>query len=839
MSVNQPLFILDGFESTAERVMDLDMSRIESVTILKDASSKALYGSRASNGVIVIETKRMTGDDVRVTYTGNLDIEMPDLTSYNLTNSLEKLQVEVYEGLYDDASASPQTMVALRELYNRRLKAAEEGLNTDWLAKPLRAGIGQKHGISVELGRDALQCIADLQYKNVSGVMKGSERNTMNGSLNISYKTRKVTFRNIMSIASNKSYDSPYGSFSEYAKMNPYWSDKDEFGHIKRYVDTDVPNPMYDAEINTMLRTRYLDFNNNFYIEWQIFDGLKGTSRIGVETYRANGDTYYPARHSRFVNYSTEDELRKGSYRYSTTNRDNINGDIYLQYSKQIDKHLFTANGGFNLRQYKSDYLQFDAEGFPNDRIISITEARQYARNSVPGGVSTISREAGGLGLATYSYDNRYLADFTIRSNASSLFGKDHRWATFWSAGLGWNIHNETFMKGIEGLSLLKLRFSAGTSGNQNFLRNSSIAYYSYYKDRYYNGLTAAVLKNQGNPELKWEQTSDYNLGLDLKYKRLTLTADYYSKVTRGLIADIDIVPSTGFSTAKDNIGKVRNTGIEIKASYMVYQGKDGFLSVNGNIATNKNRLVRISESMRQYNDYQDKLAAERNNNRPVLRYVDGMPMNAIWAVPSLGIDPATGNEIYLDRDGNKTFEWKAENMVMAGSADPKYNGIAGLTGEYKGIGFNVTLTFLGGGKIYNQTLVDRVENIDPYYNVDKRVLSGRWIQPGQYALYKRLGTYRPKEGEGLAAAAGYTSNAYQEMTRATTRFVQKRNELNLSTISLYYDFPQSMIGKMKLRRLRAAVNMNDICTFSSVKIERGLDYPFARTVSFSLITTF
>jgi hypothetical protein len=235
---------------------------------------------------------------------------------------------------------------------------------------------------------------------------------------------------------------------------------------------------------------------------------------------------------------------------------------------------------------------------------------------------------------------------------------------------------------------------------------------------------------------------------------------------------------------------------------------------------------------MKDYNDRMNKIAADRSNNKPVNRYVDGMSMDAIWAVPSLGIDPATGNEIYLDRNGNTTYNWNATDMIVAGNAAPKYQGIFGFNAEVHNFGLGITGRYLGGGQLYNQTLVDRVENIDMNYNVDKRVLNGRWLAPGQHVQFKRLGQYsRQIEGSN-------STEALDEMTRATTRFVQDRNEVAIGAINVYYDFVD-VIQNWKIQRLRASFNMNEVATFSSIRLERGLQYPFARTLSFSLSATF
>lgn len=839
--VNMPLFILDGFEARPERIFDMDMNRIERITILKDASAKAIYGSKAANGVIVIETKRFSGEKARVTYSANLDLEMPDLTSYNLTNSIEKLQVEVYEDVYRPLGAD--SFVKIQELYNKRLKLALEGLDTYWLSKPLKVGVRQKHAVSFELGEKNLRAVVDLAFNDSKGVMKGSTRSTVSGDVNLSYVVDKVTFRNIMSFSSNKNSDSPYGSFDQYAKMNPYWRATDADGNVLRYVEeienqNPIPNPMYDAVLNTKLTRSYINFTNNLYAEVDLSNDLKITTRIGVDVKRSGSDTYYPVQHSRFINYSQDDYLRRGSYDIGYESSSDISGDLNLQYNKITGVHTIFANAGTNLRENKYNYLLYRTEGFPSDRLENVIFARQYAANSKPNGYSSIAREFGLLAVGGYTFDNRYVTDFTVRANASSLFGSESLWATFWSFGLGWNLHREKFMKDINKLTNLKIRGSVGTSGNQNFVNNGSVSYYSYVTDRYYDSQIGVLLKSMANPNLQWEKSIDYNIGMDLNYGRFSFNLDFYRRITHDLVADIDIVPSIGFDTVKDNLGEILNKGVEAKFSYTVLRTDNAFININGAIASNDNRITKISDQMRQFNDRQNSLASDPRYNKPVLRYIDGMPLNAIWAVRSLGIDPSTGDEMYIDRNGVPTYTWNASDMVMAGVSTPKFNGILGLTGESRGLGFNIVLRFLGGGQIYNQTLVDRVENIDPIYNVDKRVLSGRWKTEGQQALFKRLGSvYVPEDA--LQSALGYTEGTVKAATQATTRFVQDRNELTLSSISVYYEFKEKTVKKARLSRLRVGAYMNDAHTFSTVGIERGTFYPFARTLTFNLIATF
>lgn len=838
---NEPLFILDGFEANVERIFDLDMNRIESVTILKDAASKALYGSKAANGVIVIETTKISSNKPLVTYNTSLDIEMPDLSSYNLTNALEKLEAERIDGMYigpDKGSDAAELSTRLQQLYNSRRKLALEGLDTYWIAKPLQNGIGQKHALSVELGADPLKVIADVSYRDVTGAMIGSQRENISGSVSVSYRLNNFLFRNISSLVSNGTAESPYGAFSDYVKMNPYWRAVNTDGTIPYYSEIapnniKYTNPLYNSTLNSKNTSGYLNFINNFYLEWTLLPGLKATSRIGIDVRSTDADEFYPSAHTMFEVYYNENVVRKGSYQVNNGRSTNLSGDLNVNYSKQVNKHFYFVNAGVNVSQRDYNELIHRVEGFSSDQMDNITFGRAYALNSRPSGVSGITRDIGFLAVGSYMWDDRFISDLTLRTNASSQFGADKRWAKFWSLGLGWNLHKEQFLADLGFVENLKIRGSLGSTGNQNFNSNASIATYQYYLEAMYQGFPGSQLINMSNAGLQWESKFEYNAGLDAKIKKLNLRFDYYLGYTENLLTDVTLPNSTGFNMVKDNLGRVQNKGAELYATYQIWSKGRSFVNLNFGLETNKNKIVELSDAMRSYNSRMDQLAADQGNSRPVKKYEDGISMNAIWAVPSLGIDPATGNEIYVDRNGNTTFEWNASNMVVAGNSLPSYQGTFGFSAEYNRIGISVTGRYLGGGQLYNQTLVDRVENVDMNYNVDKRVLTGRWQKPGDISLFKRLGNFsRPIEG-----SSSTTSEA--EKTRATTRFVQDRREINIGAVNVYYDFGKELLSRMNIQRLRLGANMNEVAQFSSIGIERGLSYPFARTLSFSLSATF
>ena len=296
----------------------------------------------------------------------------------------------------------------------------------------------------------------------------------------------------------------------------------------------------------------------------------------------------------------------------------------------------------------------------------------------------------------------------------------------------------------------------------------------------------------------------------------------------------LTLVPSTGFTNVQENVGKVLNRGFDLRASAIVWQrpADRSYLSFSFMASHNKNTLKEISDAMKEYNEQQNALATE--TTKPLQKYYDGVSMDAIWAMPSLGIDPANGREIYLVSDGKggmkRTYTYDAACQVICGDALPKVSGNFGVTFQYKGFGFNAVLTYQYGAKMYNQTLVDKVENADMNNNVDLRIYTDRWRKPGDMAKFKAI-SEEVYVSEEQAFASAYTY--------PTSRFVQDRNELTLSSVQLSYDFwRHKFIKKIGIERLLLRLTANDLYTFSSIEIERGTSYPFARTFNVALTVT-
>lgn len=832
---NQPLFILDGFETNLTKIIDLDMNMVESVTLLKDATAKAIYGSKAANGVIIVETKRPAAGQMKVTYNGSTNIEIPDLTSYDLTNAAEKLEVERLAGLYDSDNAV--TQLSYRQQYERKLREVLAGVDTDWKAQPVRTGIGQKHALYLEGGDQYMLYGIDLSYNDIKGAMKGSDRGTFSGGITLSYRLKNFQFRNRLTVTNNNANESPYGIFSEYTLMNPYYRLYDEKGKLMQsysFVDggTKSANPLWNSSINTLYAGKYTDITNNFYTEWNIDRYLKLTGRLGITKYTNQNDDFRPASHTDFINYGTDDLFKKGSYTKLNGESMNINGDLGINYSIQLNKHLLFFNAQANFANYSYSNAVVKAEGFPNDNMNDITFGVQYdSTTGKPTGSEGISRSVGGIGSINYSFDDRYLFDANYRLTGSSEFGANNRWGSFWSLGAGWNLHEEQLLKEISWLDLFKLRLSTGYTGSQGFSTYEALATLKYYANISYNGLIGSYLVGLANPDLQWQKKYDNSVGFDFAIlkNRVSGRFDYYTSTTQSMLTDITVPESTGFSTYRENMGETQNKGFEAYLNLRVWEENQSrsYFNLFTSVASNRNRINKISNSLRKFNEEQDALKQQdddsqdiSNITRPSVRYEEGQSMTAIWAVPSLGIDPVNGKEIFLKRDGSVTYEWNVEDQVVCGDTQPKYNGIFGFNSDFHGFGISATFNYRLGGQIYNSTLINKVENADVRYNVDRRVFTDRWQNVGDIALYKAI-----------------SDKSY---TRPTSRFVKDYNTLTLSSIMVSYDFRNhSFLQSSFLERLRISAYMNDAFIISSVKTERGTSYPFARTISVALQAAF
>lgn len=832
---NMPAFILDGYEVNVQKIFDLDLNRVASVTLLKDAAATAIYGSRAANGVLVIVTKTPKEGKLQFSYQHETNIVMPDLTGYDVLNAAEKLEYERKAGVYTAATQNTISQDELDELYYHRYKNVVGGVNTYWLSQPLRTAVGQKHGLSLEGGSNSFRYGADLRYQTRPGVMKGSGRDQYSGGMFFSYNlNNRIRFQNELSITAVDSRESPYGSFSSYVRMNPYYPKADENGNLVQNVDIwtrrasngtylydYVLNPMYNATLSSFDKSKYNEILNNFATEIELVKNLKLRGQISMLKRMSMGDRFTSPLANEFYFYEAARADERGSYTSSGNDITTWDGNVRLNWIKQAGGHVINLVAGSNIRTDRSDARFFTAIGFPNDRFTSIGFAKGYAENAKPSSSLSESRLFGVFSSVNYSYKNRYLLDGTVRVDGSSLFGANNRTAPFGSFGVGWNIDKEHWFN-LPQVSQLRLRFTAGLTGSVQFSPYMAQTTYVYDQANWYSSGLGAFVNAYGNSDLSWQKTSNTDWGFDLGLfqDRIFISSRLYRKLTRDILTDISIAPSTGFSTYKDNLGDMENKGFEINLRGNVIQNKDWTIGLIGNFARNTNKIVKISNSLKSYNQRADE--AQQGDDLkavPLLRYNEGQSIYAIYAVRSLGIDPENGKEIFIKRDGSLTYEWDARDITVVGEGTPRLEGSLGTTLRYRQLMVVAFFQTRLGGDLYNQTLVDRVENADPRFNVDRRVLEQRWQNPGDMAYYKNI--------------------ADLGTTRVSSRFVMPDNVINFSSLNLSYDVDPRLASRLSLTGLRLGITANDLARWSSVRIERGLDYPFARNVSITLQAIF
>ena len=823
--LNVPLIIMDGFEISLTKLMDYNDEEIESINILKDAAATAIYGSRGANGVIVIVSKQPEAGKLKVFAQVGMTFEIPDLTSYDLMKASDKLALEYAAGLYNHTT-NPSKDIMLKEAYYKRLKAVNEGVETDWLSQPLHTGVGQNYNVRFEGGSQEFRWLASLGYKDIQGAMIGSDRKTFNGAVTLSYTYKNLIFRNQTTIGSNRSNESPYGSFSTYARQQPYNAPWDAEGKLNRYFDgwdageSKLQNPLYDATLNNLNRSGYTEIINNFSIEWKMNDALTVRGKFGISHTDNTSDRYISPESSEFKNYTGDEVLRKGRYTLGTGKSTRYEGNLTLSYSKLFnDVHSLYAGVDASISESESYSYGFVAEGFTNDRPY-LGNALAYAANGMPSASESTTRRVGLVGNVNYVYDNRYYADFSLRTDGSSQFGSNKRFGTFWSAGIGWNLHQEKFLKGNDFLNVLRLRLSYGETGSQKFSAYQALPMFKYYDNDRYGYWGGAYLMGLGNEDLKWQVTSQYNAGLEFTIlkNRIKGSVDVYTKTTNNLLSSMDLPLATGFSSYMENIGKVKNTGFEASLSgYLVRDTeRDITLMVSGKLAYNKNEIVKLSDDLKRQTAKMLEADADINT-----LYYEGRPQNSIYAVRSLGIDPSSGKEIFLDKNGNPTYDWKPSDKVYMGVAEPTYKGNAGLSFSYKDLSLNLSFGYHWGGKQYNSTLLNKVEVTTTTIknsNVDNRVFSDRWLKDGDVVYFKGL------------------SN---EQTRMTSRFVMSDNVFSLQSASIQYRWTADYLKQMGIENVRFSVNASDLFYISSVKTERGTSYPYARNVGLNVSLLF
>lgn len=815
VGLNTPLIVIDGVESSLQDLYDIDMQDIERVDILKDASATALYGENAANGVIIIERKRVSQSPVRIRYTVTPTFSFADLSSYDLCNAYQKLELERQAGLYDSSTGS------LDKSYYEKLALVSQGVDIDWINKPVRNSVSHNHSLSVSGRGSGLDYNITGNFSQTNGVMKDDARNRYGLNVYLSYRAVDkliVTLR--ASHANLSTKDSKYGDFSDYVAANPYDSPYDEQGNLRSSLSYNMNNPLYEASLNSFSksesRTQTISLDARYNFKPELYVTAQGT----YSTARSTSEAYTSPASNKYA--TTTALSQKGSYLLENGGTETSSAKLVGNWIHKFDDEgtMFTLNLGGEIKRSNTWDRYMTASGFLSDDLADIAYATSYSISSLPGGSEELSTSVGAFAAANFIWKNRYVADGSYRLSGSSKFGSNNRYAPFWSVGLGYNLHNEKFIKKLGWVNTLRLRGSYGYTGSVKFAAYQAVSTYYYSADYLHYAGVGAVPYAMSNPDLTWQTTKKLNFGLTSSFfgDRLNVNFDIYNEVTDDMLIDVSLPPSSGASTVKNNFGKQESNGFEFDLWGKIIR-KNGWewnLSVNG--LHSKTTIKNISDALKRQNKENSVVNTE---TMPRIEYREGESPTAIYAVRSAGIDPASGEEIFIKQDGTYTYTYDASDKVVVGNTNPWMQGSFSSLLTYKQFSLNLTFSYRFGGDLYNSTRMSKIENIDPKRNADVRAFSERWKQAGDVVPYLNI------------SKTGGQTYTYSD------RFVEKDNELYLSSARLQYNVPDSWVKSAGLQKLYISLGVSDLFRLTSAKYEMGTSYPYSRSMDISVSVTF
>lgn len=824
VGLNAPLIVIDGVEQSLQALYDMDINDIERVDILKDASATALYGENAANGVIVIERKRVSQSPVRIRYTVTPQLSFADLSSYDYCNAAQKLELEKRAGLYKSETGK------LDESYFEKLALVTSGIDTDWKSKPVRNSFSHNHSLSISGRGSGLDYNVNANYQNTQGVMKDDGRTRYGMNVYLSY-----TAINNLVITLRASHDqlninsSKYGSFSSYLECNPYDSPYDQYGNLRSELSYEMNNPLYEASLSSFDKSQSRTQQVSLDVRYNIKPNFFITAQGSYNTSRGTSDVFRSPDSHDFKNVTNISQ--KGKYTLGNTGSDQWAAKLVGNYIHNFDNDgtMLTLNLGGEIKRSKSTSSTLVATGFLSDEQNDIAYATTYPDGGKPSGSEDLSASLGGFLAANFMWKNRYVLDGSYRVSGSSKFGSDHRYAPFWSIGAGWNIHNEEFAKKLGWINTLRLRGSYGYTGSVKFSSYQAVTTYKYNSDYLsYTGV-GAIPMGMANPDLKWQTTKKLNVGItsSLFGDRLNVNFDVYNEKTTDMLIDRSLPPSSGTTSVKANLGSQTSNGIEFSLWGKIIKTRDWEWSLSVNGLHSKTTINNISDAMKRMNEQNASgfTSSDGSTNiassSPLFQYREGESPSAIYAVRSAGIDPATGNEIFIKKDGSYTYKYDSKDQVSCGDTNPTLQGSISSMLQYKNFSFTASFSYRFGGEMYNSTRALKVENVNPRKNCDVRAFTDRWTNVGDVKPYI-----------DIAKATGNTS-VY------TDRFVEKDDELWLSSLYLQYNVPMTFLKKLHIQKMYLGIGTEDLFRITSAKYERGTSYPFSRSINMSASLTF
>ena len=806
-----PLIIVDGYEISMDRLADFDINRVERVTILKDATGTAIYGVRAGNGVIAITTKKMQAGSLRLYYRFDGGIDVADLSSYDIMNASQKLALEKSMGMYDGNDA----------LYQERLRNG----NTNWLKVPLQTPFRHKHQLEIEGGDSSILYRAYfLATPGNKGVMKGSKRDHYAIGTRLDYRNSKLYVSDELRIDVIYGKESPYGVFQDYMLINPYYRKGSGGQHSASVMGegtfSEQVSPYYEASLSSFSKSRATRVMNTLNMTWQIMEHLELSGNFTFTKDFNKFDQYISFKSEYFSDLPLDSAELAGQYKIRRENTTMYEEDLVLNYSNQFDRHNLNVSlgiHGYAAKDYSDNYI---GVGLPSDHMDYISFAKTYAFNTRPGGREAFDRLFSGYLSGSYNFDQRYGVDVSLRADKSSRLAPKKRVTMAWSVGGYWNVRNEKFLQESNILNQLVLSAGIGMTPGFQFDYDQVNPMYAYDIDNPYLNATSSSNKlglvtlnpiNDYNKKLKWRSDHNFYVGIRFTlFDHLSANVRYYNTLSKDVVTRIKDNVVNGSAWKWNNGGEIRNSGLEFGLNADILKDVNGLsLGLLWNGTFNKNKLETCpNDFMTEWNE---------SNQTSTLQLKVGKAVNAIYAVDSKGIDAQTGKEIFITQNGTETNQWEATNLVYQGDPTPKLAGSFGLLGSLKNWSFNCMFRYSFGSKLYNITAVRYVDEAFIGQNGPVDMMD-KWQKAGDQTEY-----------------LGFDNST----TLPTSRFVESRNVISLASLRVDYQFDKNLANKLYMQDLHLGLSCNDLFHYSSVKMPRGLIYPFARSFTLSLQATF
>lgn len=876
-ATSQPIFVIDGViidsssgdNGDSNPLSEINPSDIVSMDILKDASATAIYGSRASNGVIMITTKRGKAGDATVTYDGYVGWQ-------TMPKSLDVLNLKQYAQHYNDIADAQ-----IKSATNSFVRPELLGEGTDWQDELFRHALMTSHNLSVTGGSEKITYALSAGYLDQDGIVIGSSfrRQTLRGNTDAQIKKwLKGGFSFSLADSKQQTLANSYSIILTALRSQPSVAVRSADGSFDGPDDQWMPdNPVALAQITRNYNKKF-NFRVNTYLEATIFKGLTYRTELSADY---NNNKYYYYMPDYKFGVKTSDSRTS---QWTSTNSKYWSWRNILTYANTFGKHSINAMLGHEMSHNHYETQVTSANGFPSN---SATDPSAGSNDSSsPVGYQDNSSIFSYFGRAFYSYDDRYLATFTLRRDGSSMFADGHRWGWFPSAALAWRVSGEKFMQNVKWINNLKLRAGWGETGNQNVRQWAYMALLTTYNTPWGVGVLNG---NNANPDLKWETTKSWNLGFDLSVlnNRIDIVFDWYYKKTNDLLMELDLPAFLGsgggsnYGTAANpwgNVGSLRNTGIEFTINSININKKNFQWSSNFVFSLNRNKVLSLdTETGTLPQTFQ-----VGSETATVTNTVVGQPMAQFWGYKVIGRFDKPEDFYYKDAQGNvkqvalptgcsigKSGTWLGDyrfadlngdgvidnnDQTFIGNPEPKFTFGFGNSLSWKGWDFSFQFTGSYGNKVlnYNRRQLEitgstsnlltsvlnyaRVEKIDPNGPDDYR---NYWVTNASSTTMPRL----------------YTESYSNGNNRVSDAFVEDGSYIRLQNVSLSYTFPKKWIEHLYLSNVKLYMNIQNLFTITKYDgydpevgslygdaLKNGIDYnryPSPRIYTFGINVSF